>query len=42
MKIIVTVKDTNNIIGIKEDIAMRLEDVVDIVRIDVIEEGQKE
>lgn len=35
MKIIITVKETNNIIGLKEDIAMRIEDVVDIVRIDV-------
>ena len=35
MKIIITVKETNNIIGLKEYIAMRIEDVVDIVRIDV-------
>jgi hypothetical protein len=35
MKIIITTKDIDNIIGIKEAIAMRLEDVVDIVRIDV-------
>ena len=35
MKIIITVKDTNNIIGLKEDIAMRLDGVTDIVRIDV-------
>ena len=35
MKIIITVKDTDNIIGLKEDIAMRLEGVADIVRIDV-------
>lgn len=37
MKIIVTVKDTKNIIGIKEDIAARLEGAVDIERIDVDE-----
>lgn len=40
MKIIITVKGTDNIIGLKEDIAMRLEDLVDIVRIDV--EGDKQ
>lgn len=34
MKIVITVKDTNNVIGLKEDIAMRLEGVADIVRID--------
>lgn len=39
MKVIITVKDTDNIIGLKEEIAMRLEGVVDIVRIDV-EEGK--
>ena len=31
------VKTEDNIIGLKEDIAMRLEDVADIVHIDVIE-----
>ena len=40
MKIIITVKDTDNIIGLKEDIAMRLEGVADIVRIDV-EKGKE-
>ena len=40
MKIIITVKDAENIIGLKEDIAMRLEDLVGIVRIDV--EGDKQ
>ena len=35
MKIIITVKDTDNIVGLKEDIAMRLDGVTDIVRIDV-------
>ena len=34
MRIIITVKDTDNIVGLKEDIAMRLEGVADIVRID--------
>ena len=34
MKIVITVKDTDNVIGLKEDIAMRLEGVADIVRID--------
>ena len=34
MKIVITVKDTNNVIGLKEDIAMRLEGVADIIRID--------
>lgn len=42
MKIIITVKGTDNIIGLKEDIAMRLEDLVDIVRIDVEEGKQNE
>lgn len=42
MKIIITVKDTDNIIGLKEDMAMRLEDLVDIVRIDVDEDKQNE
>lgn len=35
MVIIVKVKNTDNIIGLKEDIAMRLEGVVDIERIEV-------
>jgi hypothetical protein len=39
MYIIVKVKDTDNIIGLKEDIAMRLEGVCDIEHIDVREEG---
>ena len=41
MEIIITVKETDNIIGLKEAIAMRLEDLVGIVRID-IEEKEKE
>lgn len=41
MLIIVKVKDTDNIIGLKEDIAARLEDVVDIERIDVRDDGQE-
>ena len=35
MKIIITVKDTDNIVGLKEDIAMRFEGIADIIRIDV-------
>lgn len=35
MQIVIKTKDTDNIIGLKEDIAMRLEGVVDIERIDV-------
>ena len=38
MVIIVKVKNTDNIIGLKEDIAMRLEGVADIERIDVLSE----
>ena len=34
MKIVITVKDTVNVIRLKEDIALRLEGVADIVRID--------
>jgi hypothetical protein len=41
MLIIVKVKDTDNIIGLKEDVAMRLEGVADIERIDVIEERKE-
>lgn len=37
MKIIITTKETDNIIGLKEAIAMRLEDLVGIVRIDIEE-----
>jgi hypothetical protein len=40
MKIIITLKDTDNIIGLKEEIAMRLEDVADIIRIDIETEGK--
>ena len=41
MKIIITVKDTDNVIGLKEDIAMRLEGVTDIVRIDTADVAPK-
>ena len=41
MKIIITTKETDNIIGLKEAVAMRLEDLVGIVRID-IEEKERE
>ena len=39
MYILIKIKDSDNIIGVKEDIAMRLEDIADIERIDVREEG---
>ena len=39
MLIVVKVKDTDNIIGLKEDIAARLEDMVDVERINVFENG---
>ena len=35
MKVVITAKDTDNIIGLKEDIAMRLDGAVDIIRIDI-------
>lgn len=35
MLLLIKVKDTDNVIGLKEDIAMRLEGVADIERIDV-------
>lgn len=38
MLIIVKIKDTENIIGLKEDISARLEGVAEIERIDVCEE----
>ena len=38
MLVIIKVKDTDNIIGLKEDISARLEGCVDIERIDVREE----
>lgn len=38
MYILIKVKDTDNIIGLKEEIAMRLEGIADIERIDVREE----
>lgn len=41
MYIIIKTKDTDNIIGLKEDIAMRLEGVVGVERIDVREEGER-
>jgi hypothetical protein len=43
MYIIIKIKDTDNIIGLKEEIAMRLEGVVGVERIDVLgEEGEKD
>ena len=38
MYIIIKVRETDNVIGLKEDIAMRLEGRADIERIDVREE----
>ena len=38
MYIIIKVRETDNVIGLKEDIAMRLEGIADIERIDVREE----
>lgn len=40
MLIIIKIKDTDNIIGVKEDIAARLEDVVDIERFDVLDDNK--
>ena len=40
MLLVIKIKDTDNIIGLKEDIAARLEDVADIERIDVCEDGK--
>ena len=39
MYIIIKTKTTDNIIGLKEEIAMRLEGVVEVEVIDVREEG---
>ncbi len=38
MTLILKIKDTDNIIGLKEDIVARLEEVADVVSIDVKEE----
>jgi hypothetical protein len=38
MHIIIKVRETDNVIGLKEEIAMRLEGIADIERIDVREE----
>ena len=42
MLIILKAKDTGNIIGLKEDIAARLESVVDIEFIDIKEDSTNE
>lgn len=42
MNIIINVKNADDIIGLKEDISARLEDIVEIDRIDVCEEYTKE
>ena len=41
MLIIIKTKPTDNIIGLKEEIAMRLEDVVGVEFIDVKEDGDE-
>ena len=41
MLITIKIKETENIIGLKEDISARLEGVADIVRIDVIEDRKE-
>lgn len=38
MIVILKVKDTDNIIGLKEDIVARLEEIADVVSVDVKEE----
>lgn len=40
MIIVIKCEETDNIIGLKEEIAMRLEGVVGIERIDVREDGE--
>lgn len=42
MLIIIKTKNTDNIIGLKEDIAMRLEGIADIERIDVRDDREEE
>lgn len=42
MYIIIKTRDTDNIIGMKEDIAMRLEGIADIEIIDVRNEEEKD
>ena len=39
MIVLIKVKDTDNIIGLKEDIAMRIEGVADIEHIESIQNG---
>lgn len=39
MLLVIKIKDTENIIGLKEDIAARLEGVAEIERIDVFKSG---
>lgn len=39
MIIVIKCEETDNIIGLKEDVAMRLEGVADIIKIDVYAEG---
>lgn len=39
MLLVIKIKETDNIIGLKEDISARLEDMVDIERIEVFANG---
>lgn len=39
MLLLIKIKDTENVIGLKEDIAMRLEGVADIEHIEIIQNG---
>lgn len=41
MIIVIKCEDTDNIIGLKEDIAMRLEGTLGIIEIDVREDGDE-
>ena len=38
----IKIKETDNVIGLKEEIVSRLEGIVEIVRIDVESEGEKD
>ena len=40
MIIVIKCEETDNIIGLKEDVAARLEDVADIIKIDVYAESE--
>lgn len=42
MIIVIKCEETDNIIGLKEDVVMRLEDVCDIINVNVYAEGGAE